>query len=156
MSCGWRERPVALERRGKSFVHGGDGGGLRGVAVAARTAPECTGCDPALERGDLVGGEFFVGGHRQLIDMPHGGHEFALVGVTRHHHWPGVAAGQERPPAIEPEARLRHLVAVAALALGHQERPHPRLEEGLELPRRGLGGRRDAAPEDAAQHESED
>ena len=88
--------------------------------------------------------------------MPHGGYELALGGVTRHDDRPCVAAGQERPPAIEPEARLRHLVAVAALALGHQERPHPRLEEGLEFPRRGLGGRRDAAPEDAAQHESED
>jgi hypothetical protein len=130
---------VALERGGKSFVHGGGGSRLRGVAVAARTAPECAGCDPVLERGDLVGGEFFIGWHRELIDMPHGGHELALGGVTRHHDRPGVTAGQERPPAIEPEASLRHLVAVAALALGHQERPHPRLKEDLEFTRRGLG-----------------
>ena len=88
--------------------------------------------------------------------MPHRGYELALGGVTRHDDRTCVAAGQERPPAIEPEASLRHLVAVAALALGYQERPHPRLEEGLEFPRRGLGGRRDAAPEDAAQQESED
>ena len=156
MPRGRRERPVALERCGKSFVHGAGGSRLRGVAVAARTAPECAGCDPVLERRDLIGGEFFVGGHRELIDVPHGGHESALGGVTRHHDRPGVAAGQKRPPAIEPEASLRHLVTVAALALGHQERPHPRLEESFEFFRRGIGGRRGAARKDATHHESED
>ena len=88
--------------------------------------------------------------------MPHSGHEPALGRVARHHHWPVVATGQERAAAVEPEARLRHLVAVAALALRRQERPHPRFEEGFEFPRSGIGGRRDATPEDAAYHESED
>ena len=65
--------PVALERRGEPFVHGGGWSRLRGVAVTARAAPGGAGRYPGLERGDLVGREFLVGRHRHVIRMPHGG-----------------------------------------------------------------------------------
>ena len=49
-------------------------------AVAAGAAPGRAGNDPLLDGRDLVGGEFFIRRHRQVVHMPHRGHEL-LQGV---------------------------------------------------------------------------
>ena len=107
--------------------------------VAARAAPGESAGHPRLEHAHFVGGEPVVGGHgADVADVPDRGDEPAVVGVARHDHGARVAAGEQPRTRVEPEARLRDLRPVARLALLHEQRPHPRLEELLLLWRHGL------------------
>jgi len=142
MPLGRLKRPVRGQRFAETVLHRLFASGWAGI-LPARAGPGHAGRDPGFERGDLFVGEFCVRRHGEVVDMLHGGEEFALAAVAGHDDRPGIAAQEKCLAAVEPQARLAHAGPAALLAFGDQERPHLRFEERLGITRtsfrRGCG-----------------
>ena len=124
------------------------GAGLLRRGRTSVVGPGSPGLDPFFHDRDLVARQERAGRHFDPAVVLDRGNEQALRGIARHDRRTAVAPLHERRSRIEPQARLRLVVAVALHALLEQERPDLPLEEFVVTARRGLGSLKMAARHD--------